>query len=44
MQGMVNPSGRHSSSMRKIEDHCEETVRSICQTLRRANEFAKDSK
>jgi len=28
----------------KIEDHYKETVRGICQTLRRAKDFAKDSK
>ncbi len=29
---------------RKIEDHYKETVRGICQTLRRAKDFAKDGK
>ena len=28
----------------KIEDHYKDTVRGICQTLRRAKDFAKDSK
>ena len=28
----------------KIEDHYKDTVRGICQTLRRAKDFAKDSR